>query len=519
MSLWKLIAWTVFDLAVAVMIGTTLTVLLFSVMFPYRPARELAFCYGLHSLGVPLTTPGLREKYERASSQWRYYLTVDCQRTPPDDQALVDWLRGKRPARDHLPSSGGPENNAPFDVEDVKRLPSWYSSGGTSARVNVTLIGAKGRELPAVPWDDLGYKAASWPPLWEARAPFMQDGPPPAGLRLIFIGFMQIGLVVVGLVRWWRNRRVATELPRGEGRALLAALGVAVALTGLFWVHWQAVRYFFSPSIDPAGCLNYIPSAGWFVPLPYQSVMMTVQPPWSQLVAGVVFVLGVPLAQELFFRGGLLGMWAGAGRFWAGAVLSALAAAALLVSWTIFPVLLVAGLALAWLYGWSRSLLATLLAHIVFNAAVLCMIYGLIPSLPHQVDLLCGQWEEEATIEKGKGKGDGKAPPKETGEREVVRVHLKPYNERKDPPAIDFLRGGTVRGGRVVSKKARLTPRRYEWVGPDEIEVRWAREEIVGVMATTTTLEFVRYKVAVDWKQLTLTRESDGKVFRYHRRF
>ena len=36
-------------------------------------------------------------------------------------------------------------------------------------------------------------------------------------------------------------------------------------------------------------------------------------------------------------------------------------------------------------------------------------------------------------------------------------------------------------------------------------------------MKVTVTLEFVRYKVAVDWKSLTLTRVSDGMEFRYRR--
>ncbi len=82
MSLRKLVGWTVFDLTLAVLIGMGLSIAVFAIMYPYRPARELAFRYGLQSLGVPLTTPGLRETYDRASSEWRYTLVVDCQATP-----------------------------------------------------------------------------------------------------------------------------------------------------------------------------------------------------------------------------------------------------------------------------------------------------------------------------------------------------------------------------------------------------------------------------------------------------
>jgi membrane protease YdiL (CAAX protease family) len=505
MSLRKLVGWTVFDLGLALLIGTSLAVTHFAFMFPYRPARELAFCYGLNSLGVPLTAPGLREKYDRASSEWRYTLELDCRATPSDDQALVAWL----------------QSQAPFDIEEIDRLPSKRSSGATAATVQVTLIGPRGRELLEVPWEQLGYQPASLPPFWAAQEPFMQDGPPPAAFRLIYLGFLQIGFGVVGLCRWWRNRRMASDAPpRGEGQSLLLALGVAIVLAGLFWANLQAVRYLFGPATSQQAYLQYVPSVGWFMgPGGKTDPMMTVPLPALQLVVGVVIVLGAPLAQALFFRGGMLGMWMAAHRFWAGAVLSALTGAVLILDWTLLPVLLVAGLALAWLYRWSGSLLTPLLAHILFNAAMLCTVYGLIPSLPHRVDLLCGQWQEvEVADPKGQGKDTGKTPPpKPADEEKVVRVHQVDFLARTQLPEIEFLRGGTIRGGRDVSKEVQLTPQRYEWVGQDEIEVRWERMEIVGDMTVKVTLEFVRYKVAADWDELMLRRESDGKVFRYRR--
>jgi membrane protease YdiL (CAAX protease family) len=505
MSLRKLVGWTVFDLGLALLIGTSLALTAFAFMFPYRPARELAFCYGLNSLGVPLSAPGLRDKYDRASSEWIYTLEQDCHATPTDDQALLDWLRSQ----------------APFDVEKTERLPSRRSSGATAATVRVTLIGPPGRELLEVPWEQLGYKPASLPPFWGAHEPFVQDGPPSASFLLIYLGFLQIGFGAVGLFRWWRNRRVAPDAPpRGEGQSLLLALGVAVMLAGLFWANLQAVRYLFGPATSQQDYLQYVPSVGWFMTRGGKiDPMMTVPLPFMQLVVGVVIVLGAPLAQELFFCGGMLGMWMAAHRFWAGAVLSALTGAVLILDWTLLPVLLVAGLALAWLYRWSGSLLSPLLAHILFNAAMLCTVYGLIPSLPHQVDLLCGRWEEvEVADPKGRGRGAGKTPPpRPADEEKVSRVKQVDILARKQQPEIEFLLGGTIRGGRVASKDVQLTPQRYEWVGQDEIEVRWERLEIVGDMTVKVTLEIVRYKVAVDWDELTLTRASDGKVFRYRR--
>jgi hypothetical protein len=109
-------------------------------------------------------------------------------------------------------------------------------------------------------------------------------------------------------------------------------------------------------------------------------------------------------------------------------------------------------------------------------------------------------------------------PPTELrGDREVVPFGLMDYTAFIRPPEIEFLRGGTIRGGRVTSKDVLLTPIRYEWVDEDVIEVRWERETIIKPMKLTTTLDFVRYKVAVDWKTLTLTRTSDGMEFRYRR--
>jgi membrane protease YdiL (CAAX protease family) len=505
LSLRKLIGWTVFDLGLALLIGTALGLGVFAIMFPYRPAQELAFCYGLHHLGVPLTTPGLRDKYERASSEWRYFQELDCRTTPASDQALVDWLR----------------DNTDFELEEIKRGRTEWASKSTAAKLSVTLIGPEGRDRPEVPWVQLGYQPATWPPLWSAHGPFMQDGPPRASFLLLYLGCLQIGFCAVGLLRWWRNRWKASPLelpPRREGQALLVTLGVAGGLAALFWVHLQAVRYLFGPAVSQSGYLPFIPSAAWLMPLPYQSLWMTVQPPGLQLVIGVIVVLGGPLTQELFFRGGLLGMWTGANRFRTGAVLSALIPALLMLDWTIFPVLLVAGLALAWLYRWSRSLLATLIAHIVFNAAILAMVFGLIPSLPHQIDLLCGQWVEVAVVDPKNPPPNPEGSPTELrGDREVVPLELTDYTAVVPPPEIEFLRGGTIRGGRVVSKDVQLTPIRYEWVDEDVIEVRWERETIIKPMKLTTTLEFIRYKVAVDWKTLTLTRASDGMVFRYRR--
>jgi membrane protease YdiL (CAAX protease family) len=506
MSLRKLVGWTVFDLVLALLIGTGLAIAVFATMFPYRPARELAFCYGLNSLGVPLSAPGLRETYERVSGEWRYTFELNCHVTPADDQALEDWLRGQ----------------GAFAVEHVWRRRTRYSSGVTSALVSISLIGPKGRELPEVPWEQLGYKPASSPPYWEAHGPFMQDGPPRAAFLLIYLAFLQVGFAVVGLFRWWRNRRVASGAPpRGEGQSLPVAVGVGLVLAGLLWATLQAVRFLLGPVTSQQAFLHYVPSVAWFMP-PRASAMgpmVTVPLPFLQLVVGVIIVLGAPLVQELFFRGGMVGMWASANRFWAGAVLSALTSALLILDWTLLPVLLVAGLALAWLYRWSGSLLAPLLAHILFNAAMLCMIYGLIPSLPHPVEQLCGQWTEVEIVDpKGQGKdAGGIPPPKRADDQTVTRLMLVDSLTSNKRPEIEFLRGGTIRGGRVVSKSVQLTPLRYEWVGPDEIEVRWERNEIVSTMTDVVTLEFVRYKVAVNWDELTLTRKSDGMVFRYRR--
>jgi membrane protease YdiL (CAAX protease family) len=500
MSLAKLIIYTVLDLGLAVLIGTGLAsaLLIFANGFDDRQAQDLTYCHGLHSLGVPYTAPGLHEKYERASNEWNYHLYLDCRTTPADDAALMEWLR----------------THVDLGIDQVRRYRIDHPSQQTAVRMDIGLVGPEGHELPEVPWEQLGYRAAEGEnPYSMVHAPFVLGMPPPAVFVLIYLGCLQIGLVVVGLVRWWRNRRVASEPPpRGEGHALPAAIGLAVVLTGLFWLYLQAVRAILGPGHGLAGYWSTIPSIGWMMPLGKQGVMMTVQPPFLQLVAAVAIVLGAPLAQALFFRGGMLGMWTAAQRFRTGVVLSALASAVLLLDWIFLPVTIVMGLVLAWFYRWSRSLPVVLLTHILLNAALLCMAYGLIPSLPNQADQLCGQWQGVAE--------STKVITNQTPDGGMTIVTQFPA-----PPNIEFLRGGTVKGGRLekrgntdkgVARGVRLTPVWYEWVDKEHIDVSWERWDRLN-RTITITLEIVRYKVSVDWSELTMTGEGNDQVFRYRR--
>lgn len=360
--------------------------------------------------------------------------------------------------------------------------------------------------MPEVPWEKLGYRPApSAEVYWRRHAPFIIDGPPRAVFVLIYLGFLHLGFFAVGVVRWARNRRAAVgPPPRGEGQKLPAAVGVAVGLLGLTWLYAQALRSLLGPTSGLADYARVLPSVGWLMPLQHQQVMMTVQPPWIQLVAGVVVALGAPLAQEVFFRGGLLGMWSAAGRFRAGAVLTAAVAAALVRDWAAFPVTLAGGLAMAWLYGWSR----TLLAHVLLNAGLLCLVYGLIPSLPEPVDQLCGQWA-------------GAVHPDEAARvRRLNEASAGLFVRAGRPPDVEFLRGGMVKGGRRQTITGRgsmtLEPRWYAWADREHIDVRWERTEQEG-RQVTVTLEVVRYRVAVGWDELTLTRDADGQVSYYRR--
>ena len=94
------------------------------------------------------------------------------------------------------------------------------------------------------------------------------------------------------------------------------------------------------------------------------------------------------------------------------------------------------------------------------------------------------------------------------------------------PPDVEFLRGGAMKGGsdrshqtdaQGVKTEVERKPRRFEWVDPEQVEVRW--QQLSGQPGRThlESVAVVRYKVAVTWDELTLTRVSDGVVFYYRR--
>ena len=242
------------------------------------------------------------------------------------------------------------------------------ATGGTAARVLIDWTGSHEEDQPLIPWQQLGYhRARSAARYWAVHAPspLFPDLPPTGELLLIFLGYLQVGFLLVGLVRGGGIAGAAANATARRRAVLPAALGVALGLGVLFWLYVQAVRYFLGPGPAVPEYLQCIPSIGWNLSTGTEAgLWRNVQPCWAQLVAGVCVILLGPLAQEIFFRGGLLSMWTAADRFGVGASLSALAAAALVLDWTVFPVAFAAGLALAWLYHWSRSLLASLLAHI-----------------------------------------------------------------------------------------------------------------------------------------------------------
>ncbi len=98
-----------------------------------------------------------------------------------------------------------------------------------------------------------------------------------------------------------------------------------------------------------------------------ESVWLTI------LYAKIFTVLLVSVAEEVFFRGVIFRFLRQQEGFWIAAVLSALVFAALHLSFAALPFLFLLGLATAWVYERSGSLIAPIAVHVIVNNAAVNM--------------------------------------------------------------------------------------------------------------------------------------------------
>lgn len=173
----------------------------------------------------------------------------------------------------------------------------------------------------------------------------------------VVLGYL---LVVVGTVLWlryrraWRRSWLTGHRPRSAW--LVTAIGVGGAVGGLVLV--QVV----------VGILSWLTGTE----PPQQEVFELLEDPAIGWVLGGVAVLVAPAVEELAFRGVVLDVLARRWNWWLAAAAQAAAFAAshieTLASPAMFLALGLLGFAFAWLRRVTGSLVAPIVAHLVFNA-------------------------------------------------------------------------------------------------------------------------------------------------------
>ena len=164
----------------------------------------------------------------------------------------------------------------------------------------------------------------------------------------------QLGLLIVGYLFVYRPKALAA-LPAFPGRDPIRAIVAGLGWGVLAWIGSTIVLFLVSELLARLGRPPPVGPAE-------QAIAML--DPWLVVVAIVVFA---PIAEELFFRGIVFNAWLReAGRIWAYVGSAALFAAIHLSLESLLPIFLL-GLALAWVYQRTGTLLAPITMHATVN--------------------------------------------------------------------------------------------------------------------------------------------------------
>jgi membrane protease YdiL (CAAX protease family) len=164
----------------------------------------------------------------------------------------------------------------------------------------------------------------------------------------------QVGLLIVGYLFVYRTKALSA-LPSFPGRDPIRAIVAGLGWGVLAWIGSTIVLFLVSELLARIG---RPPPVG---PAEQAIAMLN---PWLVTVAIVVFA---PIAEELFFRGIVFNAWLReAGRTWAYIGSAALFAAIHLSLESLLPIFLL-GLALAWVYQRTGTLLAPITMHATVN--------------------------------------------------------------------------------------------------------------------------------------------------------
>jgi membrane protease YdiL (CAAX protease family) len=164
----------------------------------------------------------------------------------------------------------------------------------------------------------------------------------------------QTGLLLVGYLFVYRPGALAA-LPSFPGRDPRGALVAGVGYGALAWLGTNVVLYIMAALLTAIG---QPPEVG-----PAENAIAMLEP-WLVVLAIVLFA---PIAEELFFRGIVFNAWRReASRRWAYVGSAALFAVIHFQLVSLVPIFLL-GLALAWVYERSGSLLAPIAMHATVN--------------------------------------------------------------------------------------------------------------------------------------------------------
>ena len=170
----------------------------------------------------------------------------------------------------------------------------------------------------------------------------------------VILAAAQLGLLIVGYLFVYRTKALAA-LPAFPGRDPIRAIVAGLGWGVLAWIGSTIVLFLVSELLARLGRPPPVGPAE-------QAIAML--DPWLVVVAIVVFA---PIAEELFFRGIVFNAWLReAGRIWAYVGSAALFAAIHLSLESLLPIFLL-GLALAWVYQRTGTLLAPITMHATVN--------------------------------------------------------------------------------------------------------------------------------------------------------
>jgi hypothetical protein len=480
MSLTRLIALTVLDVILAILIAFGLVVLQAALTSPSATWGTLR---ALRAVGIPLQALGLQDQLDRAMT-WRFRVSGWCVTVPPDDAALLDWLRQQPGLQD-------------VAVErDQSSQP--LAAGGETFRILARYDGTADTRRLEIPWKDFGYGLGQPNPLvwWYRWTPDTLYTPADPQLVLIVLACLMGGIFTVGIVRMWQTRKEEPVEQIRDTAGLLTGLGSGLALAALYWFYHQEVLHWGGAQAALAPSWQALPISGVDMARSDLPVFWWgVEPhPFLLAVLGMATFL-FPVAMCVFI-GGVFRRWINAGWVKTGIVLAAAITAALFLCGTYFPVLFVSLLVLTWLGYRSRSMGIANLALVVVCAAIVGIVFGAIPSVAHPVTQLPGTWEP-------------------------VTVPGKP----PDPASLKklrFLHGGGADSNEFLERAGDVQLAyhawHYEWTGNDTIRLIWIREN-QDYPHTTWTTDWLReeFRVNVNVKELTLTRVRDGQVQTFHR--